>query len=108
MTEHSFGCLSDQEALGLHDLSKAEVYQKPKEMMKYHLELTDDEVQNLAGILGSFIGKNERNKDIKELVESARNIFKKVIHKEEGCPDVMCEDCTKECGMKKLGLEVEK
>lgn len=27
---------------------------------------------------------------------------------DEGCPDVMCEDCTKECGMKKLGLEVEK
>lgn len=26
--------------------------------------------------------------------------------KDEGCPDVMCEDCTKECGMKKLGLEV--
>lgn len=30
--------------------------------------------------------------------------------KEDGCPDVMCEDCTKEdCGIKKLGLvEVEK
>lgn len=78
-------------------------------MMKYHLELTDNEVKNLAGILGSFIGKNERNKDIKELVESARNLFKKVIHAEESCPDCFCEDCTKECGIKKLGLvEVEK
>ena len=30
--------------------------------------------------------------------------------KNDGCPDVMCEDCTKEdCGIKKLGLvEVEK
>ena len=33
MTEnHSFGCFDDQVAMGLHDLSKAEVYQKPKEM----------------------------------------------------------------------------
>jgi hypothetical protein len=75
----------------------------------YHLELTDDEVKNLAGILGDFIHKNERNKDIKELVESARNIFKKVIHAEESCPDCFCEECTKDCEIKKLGLvEVEK
>lgn len=51
-----------------------------------------------------FIGKNERNKDIKELVESARVIFKKVIKAEESCPDCFCEDCTKDCGIKKLGL----
>ena len=43
----------------------------------YYLELTDNELKNLAGILGNFIGKNESNKDTKELVESARNIFKK-------------------------------
>lgn len=71
----------------------------------YYLELTDNELKNLAGILGNFIGKNESNKDTKELVESARNIFKKVIHVEESCPDCFCEDCTKEnCGIKKLGL----
>ena len=39
----------------------------------YYLELTDNELKNLAGILGNFIGKNESNKDTKELVESARN-----------------------------------
>lgn len=78
-------------------------------MMNYHLELTDDEVNNLAGILGSFIGKNEHNKDIKELVESARTIFRKVIETEESFPDCFCEDCTKDCEIKKLGLvEVEK
>ena len=71
----------------------------------YYLELTDNELKNLAGILGNFIGKKESNKDTKELVESARNIFKKVIHVEESCPDCFCEDCTKEnCGIKKLGL----
>lgn len=71
----------------------------------YYLELTDNELKNLAGILGNFIGKNENDKDTKELVESARNIFKKVIHVEESCPDCFCEDCTKEnCGIKKLGL----
>ena len=70
----------------------------------YHLELTDDEVKNLAGIIGSFIGKNERNKDIKELVESARDLFEKVIHVEESCPDCFCEDCTKDYEIKKLGL----
>lgn len=71
----------------------------------YCLELTDNELKNLAGILGNFIGKNESNKDTKELVESARNIFKKVIHVEESYPDCFCEDCTKEnCGIKKLGL----
>ena len=75
--------------------------------MKYHLELADDEVKNLAGILGSFIGKNERNEDIKELVESARNIFKKIIHAEESCPDCFCEDCTKDCEARQIGL-VEK
>ena len=71
----------------------------------YYLELTDNELKNLAGILGNFIGKNESNKDTKELVESARNTFKKVVHVEESCPDCFCEDCTKEnCGIKKLGL----
>lgn len=34
---HSFGCLSDQEAMGLHELSKAQVYQKPKEMAEEEL-----------------------------------------------------------------------
>ena len=58
----------------------------------YYLELTDNELKNLAGILGNFIGKNESNKDTKELVESARNIFKKVIHVEESCPDCFCKD----------------
>ena len=32
MIEHSFGCIADQEAMGLYDLSKAQVYQKPEEM----------------------------------------------------------------------------
>lgn len=78
-------------------------------MMKYYLELTDDEVKNLAGILGIFISTNERNKDMKEIVESARNIFKKVIHAEDSCPDCFCEDCTRDCEIKKLGLvDVEK
>lgn len=27
----------------------------------YYLELTDNELKNLAGILGNFIGKNERS-----------------------------------------------
>ena len=71
----------------------------------YYLELTDNELKNLAGILGNFIGKNESNKDTKELVESARNIFKKVIHVEESCPDCFCEDCTKEnCEARQIGL----
>ena len=35
----------------------------------YYLELTDNELKNLAGILGNFIGKNESNKDTKELIE---------------------------------------
>lgn len=77
--------------------------------MKNHLELTDAEVKNLAGILGIFISTNERNKDMKEIAESARNIFKKVIHVEDSCPDCFCEDCTRDCEIKKLGLvDVEK
>lgn len=77
--------------------------------MKNHLELTDGEVKNLTGILGIFISTNERNKDMKEIVESARNIFKKVIHVEDSCPDCFCEDCTRDCEIKKLGLvDVEK
>lgn len=77
--------------------------------MKNHLELTDAEVKNLAGILGIFISTSERNKDMKDIVESARNIFKKVIHVEDSCPDCFCEDCTRDCEIKKLGLiDVEK
>lgn len=77
--------------------------------MKNHLELTDAEVKNLAGILGIFISTNESNKDMKDIVESARNIFKKVIHVEDSCPDCFCEDCTRDCEIKKLGLvDVEK
>lgn len=74
--------------------------------------LTDKvrELEQQIEKLGSFISKNERNNDMRELVESARNIFKKVIHAEESCPDCFCEDCTKkDCEIKKLGLvEVEK
>lgn len=77
--------------------------------MKNYLEFTDVEIQNLAGILGIFINKNEYSKDMKELVESARNLFKKVIHVEDSCPGCFCEDCTRDCEIKKLGLvDVEK
>lgn len=38
MTEnHSFGCYDDQMAMGLQDLSKAKVYQKPEEMNEEEL-----------------------------------------------------------------------
>lgn len=72
--------------------------------MKYYLELTDDEVKNLTSILKIFINKNECNKDMKEFVESAGNIFTKAIRAEESCHDCFCEDCTKDCEIKKLGL----
>ena len=41
----------------------------------------------------------------KDLMEEAKQFLKN-----DGCPDVMCEDCTKEdCGTRQLGLvEVEK
>ena len=75
----------------------------------YHLELTDEEVKRLAGILRTFISHYEQDKEQKEQVETARTIFGKVIMAEESCPDCFCEDCTKDCVIKKLGLvEVEK
>lgn len=42
--------------------------------------------------------------NMKGLVKSARSIFKKVIYAEESCPSYFCEDCTKDCRIKKLGL----
>ena len=39
--EHSFSCIADQEAMGLHDLSKAQVYQKPKSMTELKKKAID-------------------------------------------------------------------
>ena len=44
MTEHSFGCIADQEAMGLYNLSRAQVYQKPKEMTEELKQKAEDYV----------------------------------------------------------------
>ena len=43
--EHSFGCIEDRIAMGLYDFSKAQVYQKPKEMTE-ELEKEAEEYTN--------------------------------------------------------------
>ena len=76
--------------------------------MTYTLQFTDEEIKALGGILGDFVLCAENKGWQKETIETARNIFKKVIHAEETCPDVLCEDCTKKCNLKRLLNKAEK
>jgi len=64
------------------------------------LELTPNELQVVTGILGGYIADNENDKRLTDEVKSARSVFNKLLSK--GCPDVLCEDCTKECEIKKM------
>jgi hypothetical protein len=70
------------------------------------LELTPNEVQVVTSILGGYIVDNENDKRLTDEVKSARSVFTKLLDK--GCPDVLCEDCHKDCEMKKIMEQANK
>ena len=52
-------------------------------MKDYKVELAEDELKVLAGVLGDYIAKNEHNEEVEDFFETVRNIFRKVIKSKE-------------------------
>lgn len=65
---------------------------------KYNLELTTEELDVVKSSLSAFM-LAKTNETAQKL---CRNILDNIDRIEEGCPDILCDDCTKECEMKKI------
>ena len=69
---------------------------------KYYLELTCDELDVIKSSLSAFI--------LAKTNETAQRLCRNILDDIEGitdnCPDVLCEDCRKECEIKKITKQV--
>ena len=75
-----------------------------------YLKLTQEAEQFLRETdIDDAIQKANRGLNLDKITEEIEQDIKEQFLKNDGCPDCFCEDCTKDCGTKKLGLvDVEK
>ena len=103
------GWVDIKETVTLNDLLLYFDTYRIKPEPKYNLELTADELKVVESSLNVFM-LAKTNETAQKL---CRNILDNIEGIADNCPDVLCENCTKEdCTVRKLGLvptkEIEK
>lgn len=98
------GWIDVKETVMVNDLLLYYNTYRIKPELKYNLELTYDELDVIRSSLSAFI-LAKTNETAQKL---CRNILDNIECITDSCPDVLCEDCSKDCEMKKIMEQANK